>query len=437
MPMSSGRGRLSKRLRPFLHDIAPMVVHFRRTRYFMALLRALLVAFGIVSLARGAELSTLDGKRHVGDLVSIDAKELVFRTKESNQAFEITKIDCIDVHKEEAINPKVIEVELLDGAHFRCSDFKVRGSTVVLTLDGSKRLVEFPAALMLFMVRDISDPKLNQAFRAILAKRGKRDMWIVRKPDQSLDVIQGTFGDGDAKGESIGFELEANAEKLNVQFTKVFGMIFNPQPISAAQTICKVIDTRKNVIYAKSFTFGADKSFIVESITGVKVAYPGIESIYKLDFSAGSVLYLSNAEPIKVEHTSTEGQPEPYRRDRNLDNDALIVKDKDAMGKDIQRKFAKGLALHSRTVLTYDLGGKFKQFQAIAGVDECVEGDSKVTLTIEADFKPVFKQVIKKGDDLKPINLAILNVKQLRITVESDLFDLGNQVDLLDAKVLR
>ena len=37
----------------------------------------------------------------------------------------------------------------------------------------------------------------------------------------------------------------------------------------------------------------------------------------------------------------------------------------------------------------------------------------------------------------KALNLAVLNVKQLRITVESDFLDLGNQVDLVDAKVLK
>ena len=57
--------------------------------------------------------------------------------------------------------------------------------------------------------------------------------------------------------------------------------------------------------------------------------------------------------------------------------------------------------------------------------------------TIEADFKPVFKQVIKKGDPPKPLNLTVLNVKELRITVESDFLDLGNQIDLADAKLLK
>lgn len=397
----------------------------------MAPLRTLLVAFSLVSLSQAADVSltTLDGKKQIGEIVSLDGKELVFKTASGSQTFEVTKINAIDVTpaKDPAPGTKWIEVELLDGSQFRCSDFKIKSKTAVLTLLGSGQVIEIPASTMLYMIRDISDAKMKQAFRDILSKRGKRDIWIVAK-NESLDGLLGTFGDGDPKGETITFETETNPEKLNIQLNRVYGMIFNPPAIQVAQTVCKVIDAGKNLMYAKAITIGENKTYTVESVTGVKIEYPSVNSLSKLDFSAGSLLYLSNADPVKVEQSSTEGVPEPFRRDRNLDNTPLMIN---------KVKYAKGLALHSRTVLTYDLGGKYKLFQAIAGVDDCVEGESKVTLTIEADFKPIFKEVITKRDKPKVLSLAMLNVKELRITVESDFLDLGNQVNLVDAKVLK
>ena len=86
-----------------------------------------------------------------------------------------------------------------------------------------------------------------------------------------------------------------------------------------------------------------------------------------------------------------------------------------------------------RRALSGRAGGML--IEAIAGVDDSVEGDSKVTLTIEGDLKPLFTGIIKKGDKPKLLNLPVLNVKELRITVESDFLDLGNQVDLGGAKV--
>ncbi len=391
-------------------------------------LRALLVLIGMAALSQAADLTTLDGKKHTGDIVSFNAKEVVFKTTMGDKSFDFTSLNAIDftAAKGPASGTKYIEIELIDGSRFHCGDFKIKGKNVVATLLGNNQVIEFPASTLLYMVRDISDLKLSQAFREILSKRGKRDIWIVLK-NETLDGLTGTFGDGDAKGDLITFEPEANPNKINIQMSRIYGMIFNPPPLQVAQTVCRVVDAGKNVMYAKALSL-AEGKVIVESITGVKIEYPGITSLAKLDFSAGSMMYLSNADPIKVDQSSTEGIAEPYRRDRNLDNSDLKINNV---------KYPKGLALHSRTVLTYDLNGQYKQFQAIAGVDDCVEGESKVTLTIEADFKPIFKGVVTKRDKPKMLNLAVLNVKELRITVESDFLDLGNQLNLVDAKVLK
>jgi hypothetical protein len=276
------------------------------------------------------------------------------------------------------------------------------------------------------MIRDVSDPKLNQAFRGFLARRGKRDLWIVAK-GETLDAVPGTFGDGDDMGDSVSFEFEANNQKVSIQVSRIYGMIFNQPPgIQAAQTVCRVVDSQSNVLFAKALDFKENKPLVVETVMGVRVEYPTIDGISKFDFSAGAMNYLSDLTPEKIDLSSTEGVPEPYRRDRNLDNETMMID---------KVKYPKGLALHSRTVLTYRLDGKYKIFEAVAGVDDSVVGDSKVLLIIEGDLKPLFNGVVKKGDKPKMLNLAVLNVKELRITVDSDLFDLGNQVNLGAAKV--
>jgi len=400
-------------------------------RLLMASLRLLALALCLGSCSFAADLVTHEGKKASGEIVAIDAKELTLKTASGLDTYELTRLSQVDVPpapKDPAPGTKWIEVELIDGSQFRCADFKMKGKIATLTFLGTKQTLDIPANTLLYMIRDLSDAKINQAFRGILSKRGKRDIWIFPKGD-SLDATTGTFDDADDKGENIQFELEANGEKLNIQTTRIYGMIYNQPPgVLLAQTVCRVIDSNKNIIFAKNFILSADKTFTVETVTGAKIVYPSMASISKFDFSAGSLMFLSNAEPTKVDLSSTEGIPEPYRRDRNLDNGDL------KMG---SVKYSKGLALHSRTQLTYDLGGKYKTFQAIVGVDDCVEGESKSTLIIEADFKPIFTEVIKKGDKPRALNLNVLNVKQLRITVESDFLDLGNQVDLADAKLLK
>jgi hypothetical protein len=405
----------------------------------MAPLRTLALVFCAIPVAGAAEpstLSTLDGKSAKGDVVSIDGKELVFKTASGEERYELTKLSVVEVGKAAppASGAKFITVELIDGSLFYCSDFKVKGKTAALTLLGSDRTVAVPSSSLLYMVRDISDPKLNQDFRRALATRGKRDVWIVPKgvkveeKIESLDSVPGTFGDGNESGDSVKFEIASNGNTVDIQTSRIYGMVFNQaQEAKVSQTVCKVVDAQGNTVVAAAVAYEPGKPVAVETVTGVKFEYSELGKIARLDFGAGALQYLSNIDPVRVDLSSTEGVAEPYRRDRNLDNDDLRI---------AGQKYPKGLALHSRTVLVYDLKGQYKVFEALAGVDDCVEGESKVTLTIEGDSaKPLFKDVIKKGDKPRPLTLPVLNVKQLTITVESDFLDLGNQVDLAGAKV--
>jgi hypothetical protein len=398
----------------------------------MAHFRILLIFLGIAGLARGAELTLLTDpqKKTAGEVVAINADGLTFKTAAGEEKHELTKINVVEIAKEKGpgSGAKFQTVTLVDGSEFRCSDFKIKGKNVEITLLGSNQVVVFPSNRLLYMIRDLSDPKLNQDFRGILSKRGKRDIWILHKDkDQLLDGIPGTFGKADDKGETIEFEMESGDKTVSIANARLYGMIFAPpNDMKISQTICRVVDVNGNAIVAGSIAISEKKSVVVETVTGVKLEYPALAGIARLDFGAGAVQYLSNLNPSKLIQSSTEGIAEPYRRDRNLDNDDIKIGG---------IKYPKGLALHSRTELTYDLDGQYKIFEAVAGVDDCVEGESKVTLTIEGDFKQILKEVIKKGDKPRALSLPIATVKKLTITVESDFLDLGNQVDLAGAKV--
>jgi hypothetical protein len=196
-------------------------------------------------------------------------------------------------------------------------------------------------------------------------------------------------------------------------------------------------------------------------VDGVRVKYGNAQMLHRLDFSKGKRTYLSDLEPASVEQTSTEDRVEHYRRDKNLDDGPLRL---------AGRSFAKGLALHSRTVLVYNIGGEYKDFKAWLGVDDQVGGDSQAQVTIEGDGKVLFATEVRRKDERLrpeyaevlavaapvgfpgfvpwpalgktlqaggpiPVALDVRGVKQLRITVSSEFLDLGNHVDLADAKV--
>ena len=57
-------------------------------------------------------------------------------------------------------------------------------------------------------------------------------------------------------------------------------------------------------------------------------------------------------------------------------------------------------------------------------------------MPLAADGKELYATEVKRKDPPKPVTLDVMGVKLLRITVSSvELLDLGNHVDLADAKV--
>jgi NPCBM/NEW2 domain len=177
-----------------------------------------------------------------------------------------------------------------------------------------------------------------------------------------------------------------------------------------------------------------DQGYTVTTVAGAKANFP-FKSFTRWDFSKGKLTYLSDLEPRPTE-SSNVNFIEHYRRDKNLDGEPIRLPQKNEDGVPALHLFPKGLSMHAYTELQYDIGGEYKEFKAILGVDPKVQGDSRVKITIEGDGKELFNAEISRKDEPRPITLDVRNVKLLRIVVASTgLLDLGNHVCLADAKV--
>ncbi len=78
-------------------------------------------------------------------------------------------------------------------------------------------------------------------------------------------------------------------------------------------------------------------------------------------FRGGKMTYLSDLNPSKVEETPFFGHRLPWRRDVNLLGEPLKMKG---------QTYERGVAVHSRCVLTYDLNGRYSTFEALVGFDD-------------------------------------------------------------------
>ena len=81
--------------------------------------------------------------------------------------------------------------------------------------------------------------------------------------------------------------------------------------------------------------------------------------VLDVKFRGGKVTFLSDLTPAKVEETPYFGHRLPWRRDVNLLGEPLKING---------QSFDRGLAVHSRCILTYDLQGTLFPLRGPSGL---------------------------------------------------------------------
>lgn len=398
-----------------------------------------LLALGLcasISLADPVKLRTLNDQTLQGELVRLTSKEIVLQVDGKPVATPVTQVVDLEV---QPANTQVgaatyTDVELTDGSLLHCSQYTLKGKNIELKLTAGQDL-SLPLSTVSYVLNDAQSAKVRDEWQDLLASRGNNDLLAIKDQDV-VQPLKGTIGEVSANGERIAFQTTSGT-KGHPSLSRVHGMSFLRQPdATPPPTLCKVVDTAGDVFVAAGFS-GSDSAITVTTVSGAKATLTQA-LLARLDFSKGKLTYLSSLEPLKVVETSTVDRVDHYRRDRNLDNDPI------RLGRET---FARGLALHATTELTYDIGGQYKEFHCVLGVDSAVGGDSHVRVVIEGDGNKLLgaevtrTKIVVDGDPREkssplPVTLSVQNVKQLRITVTPvGLLDLGDHVTLADAKV--
>jgi NPCBM/NEW2 domain len=401
----------------------------------MSLLRARFVLALTVPLlaqaAGAAELKTLKGQLVKGDLVGVSGKEIVLEAdgkKVSTPVDQAVLLKLRDGFDPLGADTKYCEVELLDSTVLRCAKVELKGKDAKLVLLQGQE-ISLPLARITAVLNEANVASNRMAWKEkVLAKRGVRDILAVRSGEVT-NALEGTFGEATADGK-IEFTLRSGKKGM-VPVDGVAGLYFQRGPDPTAKPfLCKVQDTTRNLIYATTVA-KTDEGFSVTTCCGVTINYAK-DKLASLDYSKGKLTYLALLAPSSVKESSTEGRVYNYRRDENFDGGRIRIGGTGYPG---------GLCLHSTTELEYDLDGEYREFKAIAGIDEIDEeitDDSTVLLEVYADGNKLVSMTVSRKDKqaAHPITLNIKDVKKLKIVVTTpDLLDLRRHLALADARV--
>ena len=124
-------------------------------------------------------------------------------------------------------------------------------------------------------------------------------------------------------------------------------------------------------------------TLVAKAVCGPEVVVP-LSKLVSLDVFQGPAVYLSDLKPKKAETTGFLGDGWAWAADRTVRGHPLRL-----LTKDGETACDKGLGTHPKTVLTYDLGGKYTRFEALVGLDAATGKRGRADVRVLLDGKEV------------------------------------------------
>jgi hypothetical protein len=248
----------------------------------------------------------------------------------------------------------------------------------------------------------------------VLITRDVEDVRSLRGALTALSPGSGTFHVG---GRDRTFDL-----------SKVFGVVFargvSEPPASPA--LVRLVD---GGVIGGRFLGGDEAGLRLEASFGPTVTVP-LADVASVRFRSERVVFLSELTPAKEELDGRLHAPQPPRRDRGVSGGPLA-----AGG----RTFSRGLGVHARTTLVYELGGAFETFAAAVGLDDRVGSMGSVVFRVLGDDRVLAETGTLTGDDeLVDLVVPVAGVTALTLVVDyADELDLADQAVWGQARLIR
>ncbi len=158
------------------------------------------------------------------------------------------------------------------------------------------------------------------------------------------------------------------------------------------------------------------------------------DKIVSLEILGGRVVFLSDIDPAKDEQSTFLGATYPTQANRNV------------MGGPLRAAgvtYARGLGVHTRDALSYDLDGSFETLSFRPAIDDAAAPQGEANLSVMLDGKVVWhaEKVTAAGPHSDPpavVTIPIKGAQKLELHAESPTnLDVLGRVDWLNAALVR
>lgn len=292
--------------------------------------------------------------------------------------------------------------------------------------------VPLSSAAVVWLTATPADTPFDPSRYDWLAGNRNRDVFRFRNGDIDRGTLNGL--DPDANDALFAFRPTQGAART-LHGDELAAVGFNPalartrKPKGAYARIVLMDSSRLDLATVSI----ADEVLGGETLFGLKIKIP-ISDILSLDVLQGKATYLSDLKPKKVEQTGFLSVTWPWMADRTVQGVPLRIMT--PIGKST---FDKGLGTHPRTVLTYDLGGKYRRFEAMVGLDPEASVRGRATLRVLVDGKEqdIPGLTALKAGNAIPVRVNVQGAKELILVTDfSSAGGVGDDVNWCEARVV-
>jgi hypothetical protein len=298
--------------------------------------------------------------------------------------------------------------------------------------DFAKAEWEVPVAnaAVVWLVKPPADTPLEPNRYSWLPANRNRDIVRLRNGD----TASGTFTGFKASPAALRLKLETGDERL-IPVSELAAIAFNPTLARGR----RVKGPYARVVLRDGARFGltqfaADAADLRgKSLFGQGVVV-SLDEVVGLEVLQGKATYLADLKPKRVEQSAFLATAWPWTANQNIHGGALKLLE--ASG---ESTFDRGLGTHPRTVLTYDLAGKYKRFEALVGLDaeSGSRGRAAVRILVDGKEQPLPSLARIAAGAAVPLSVSLSGAKELTLQIDfGPAGDVNADVNWADARLV-
>ena len=376
------------------------------------------------------EVTAADGRSFSGRLVSLSKAEAVFQTDTGRRTMPLAELWSIRLGDSEKLmwqpGQKVVVLagereQWLSAGRLAVKDDKI---TVENKLLGQVEL-EMSAVRAMYLPRPGQSPdycrkrhlemKLPAAGTDYLVAEDAKGNWV---------PVAGVLKSISA--EKVLFEFEGVDRTVDINLVRVIELArIAKAPSGLAGYLVGRDGT--TVGFASLSLAGSSLSTQAGAVSAKAVQ---LSALAEIRFTSDRCVHLSDLAPAKVVQDGLFDVAFGYRSDRSTAGGPIRLGG---------TTYSKGLGLHSRCEISYDLQAQYAGFAAVAGIDDAI-GWGNAQLKILGDGKELIKplKLVAKAKPV-PISCDVTGVKVLSLVVDfgDDGVDVGDHVSLAEARLIK